>query len=143
MLKAKINSLHLLHFNWWWDFYKRKERPRLWTPDFYLPDLNIYVEVCGSKNFDYEYRKHSYFENKIDVIYLHLYKDKIEWQDHFKERLMVFVKERLPRLNKMMDLAFKKWRFSIPFYPPTKPRGIGFLKRKKKVGRCLDNTIHL
>ncbi|MCK5261721.1 MAG: hypothetical protein KAJ44_06035 [Thermoplasmatales archaeon] len=85
-----------------------KERPRLWTPDFYLPDLNIYVEVCGSKNFDYEYRKHRYFENKIDVIYLHLYKDKIEWQDHFKERLMVFVKERLPRLNKMMDLAFKK-----------------------------------
>jgi len=76
-----------------------KERPRLWTPDFYLPDLNIYVEVCGSKNFDYEYRKHRYFENKIDVIYLHLYKDKIEWQDHFKERL--------PRLNKMMDLAFK------------------------------------
>jgi len=64
--------------------------------------------VCGSKNFDYEYRKHRYLENKIDVIYLHLYKDKIEWQDHFKERPMVFVKERLPRLNKMMDLAFKK-----------------------------------
>ena len=85
-----------------------KERPRLWTPDFYLLDLNIYVEVCGSRNFDYEYRKRRYYENKIDVIYLHLYKDEAEWQDHFKERLMVFVKERLPRLNKMMDLAFNK-----------------------------------
>jgi len=36
----------------------------------------------------------------------------------------------------------KPW-FSISFYPPEKPEEIGFLKRQKKVDRCLDNTIHL
>ena len=85
-----------------------RNRPRLWTPDFYLPDLNIYVEVCGSKDFSYEYRKRRYYENKIDVIYLHLYRDKEDWQSHFRKQLMVFIKERLTRLNKMMDLVIEK-----------------------------------
>lgn len=84
-----------------------RNRPRLWTPDFFLPELNVYVEVCGSENFDYEYRKRRYYENNIDVIYLHLYRDSKEWQNHFKERLIICTKDRLALLNRMMDLAFK------------------------------------
>jgi hypothetical protein len=38
---------------WWsheqplfvWD---ENERPRIWTPDFFLNDFGVYVEVCGS-----------------------------------------------------------------------------------------------
>ena len=37
-----------------WD---KNERPRVWTPDFYLVPFGIYVEVCGSEDFDYEYRR--------------------------------------------------------------------------------------
>lgn len=27
-------------------------RPRVWTPDFYLTHFGIYVEVCECSNFD-------------------------------------------------------------------------------------------
>jgi hypothetical protein len=30
--------------------------PRVWTPDFYLVQFGILLEVCGSEKFDYEYR---------------------------------------------------------------------------------------
>jgi hypothetical protein len=33
--------------------YDEKRRPRVWTPDFYLPELGIYIEVCGSERFNY------------------------------------------------------------------------------------------
>lgn len=36
-----------------WDNH---ERPRVWAPDFYLPHFGVYVEICGSKDFDYDYR---------------------------------------------------------------------------------------
>ena len=32
-----------------WD---ENKRPRVWAPDFYLVHFGIYVEVCGSKDFD-------------------------------------------------------------------------------------------
>ena len=37
-----------------WD---RNKRPRVWTPDFFLAQFSIYVEVCGSEDFDYDYRR--------------------------------------------------------------------------------------
>lgn len=33
-----------------WD---ENKRPRVWTPDFYLKHFGIYIEVCGSEQFDY------------------------------------------------------------------------------------------
>ena len=33
-----------------WDENKRL---RVWAPDFYLIPFGIYLEVCGSENFDY------------------------------------------------------------------------------------------
>jgi hypothetical protein len=43
----------------WWKYefpifvYDEKKRPRVWTPDFFLEKLNIYVEVVGSeKNWE-------------------------------------------------------------------------------------------
>jgi hypothetical protein len=37
-----------------WD---ENKRPRVWAPDFYLVSFGIYVEVCGSEEFNYGYRK--------------------------------------------------------------------------------------
>ena len=54
-----------------WD---ENKRPRVWAPDFYLVNFGIYVEVCGSKDFDYEYRRKIFDDNGYRVIFLHLYK---------------------------------------------------------------------
>jgi len=57
-------------------------RPRVWTPDFYLPELGIYIEVCGSKDFDYDYRAKVYRKNKIPTIFVHQYKSQKYWQKY-------------------------------------------------------------
>ena len=49
-----------------WD---ENKRPRVWTPDFYLISLGIYIEVCGSANFDNEYGKKIYNINRHSVIF--------------------------------------------------------------------------
>ena len=32
--------------------------PKSWVSDFYLKHFGVYIEVCGSEKFDYEYRSH-------------------------------------------------------------------------------------
>lgn len=63
MTRAEIQvANYLKQVDLWWVFefpvfvYDENDRPRLWTPDFYIPKLGLYIEVCGSKDFDYEYR---------------------------------------------------------------------------------------
>jgi hypothetical protein len=34
--------------------------PRLFLPDFYIPQLGLFIEICGSKKFDYKYRQKIY-----------------------------------------------------------------------------------
>jgi len=53
-----------------WDEHKR---PRVWAPDFYLIQFGMYIEVCGSETFDYEYRRKIFDRNGYRVIFLHLY----------------------------------------------------------------------
>jgi len=65
-------------------------RPRVWTPDFYLLHLGLYIEVCGSKQFDYEYRKKIFEKNGYLVIFLHLYKEKNKWQSHLMKYIKLF-----------------------------------------------------
>lgn len=43
-----------------WD---ENKRPRVWAPDFFLVPFGIYVEVCGSKDFDYDYRRRIFDKN--------------------------------------------------------------------------------
>jgi len=74
-----------------WD---ENERPRVWAPDFYMTQFGIYIEVCGSKDFDYEYRKRIYIKNRYSVIFLHVFKGKEQWECHFKRYLHYFFKRR-------------------------------------------------
>ena len=83
----------------WWNFEQPiyvkddKERPRVWTPDFYLPELGIYIEVCGTNRRAYKFRKTIYKKNKIPVIFVHTYKyDK--WTDYLLEEISRIHKER-------------------------------------------------
>lgn len=49
-----------------WD---ENKRPRVWAPDFYLISFGIYVEVCGSEKFDYDYRRKIFDSNGYKVIF--------------------------------------------------------------------------
>ena len=60
--------------------YDEKKRPRVWTPDFYLPELGIYLEVCGLERSDYSYRKRIYRKNGYVVVFIHYYKEKSKWR---------------------------------------------------------------
>ena len=89
----KIVAGFLTEIDLWWKFefpvfiWDENERTRLWTPDFFLPKLGLYVEVCGSEDFDYDYREQIYKKNEIYVIYAHTYKDESEWKHFLVYRL--------------------------------------------------------
>ena len=50
--KEVAKHLDKLGINWVYEnpvfVYDDEGRPRVWTPDFYLPELGIYIEVCGN-----------------------------------------------------------------------------------------------
>ncbi len=79
-----------------WD---ENQRPRVWAPDFYLVHLGIYIEVCGSSNFDYEYRRKIFDNNGYKVIFLHLYKDTNKWKHHLMNYLRKITKYRFYKFN--------------------------------------------
>ena len=79
-----------------WD---ENKRPRVWAPDFYLVPFGIYVEVCGSASFDYDYRRKIFDDNGYRVIFLHLYKEKDKWMYHLTSYLQIFTKYRNRKLN--------------------------------------------
>jgi hypothetical protein len=82
-----------------WD---EQRRPRVWTPDFYLLHFGIYVEVCGSEEFDYEYRRKIFARNGYQVIFLHLYKDKSKWKGHLFEYLKYFSNCRTKKFKEIL-----------------------------------------
>ncbi len=81
-----------------WD---ENDRPRVWTPDFFLLHFGIYVEVCGSHVFDYEYRRGIFHKNGYRVIFVHCYKDEWIWKYHLLSYLYIFTKERNQKLQKI------------------------------------------
>ena len=83
--------------------YDEKERPRVWTPDFYIPRLGMYVEVCGSEKFDYEYRDKMYKKNGFFVIFIHFYKEKEKWKTFLIRRIMEIEERRHSEVMKMLS----------------------------------------
>lgn len=83
-----------------WD---ENKRPRVWAPDFYLSQFGIYIEVCGSINFDYEYRKKIFDQNGYRVIFLHLYKNEEKWFHHLIYYLKLFTKEGCKELSSILN----------------------------------------
>jgi hypothetical protein len=90
--KQVANYLKELGLWWVYEFpafvYDEKRRPRVWTPDFYIPKLGMYVEVCGSENPNYQYRERIYRDNGYYVIFLHLYKKREKWKNYLVNRIM-------------------------------------------------------
>lgn len=83
-----------------WD---ENKRPRVWAPDFYLVTFGIYVEVCGSSSFDYDYRRKILEKNGYRVIFLHLYKETSKWKNHLFNFLELFTTLRNHKLIEILD----------------------------------------
>lgn len=81
-----------------WD---ENKRPRVWSPDFFLIQFGIYVEVCGSENFDYDYRRKIFVRNGHRVIFLHLYKETNKWKKHLMNYLEIFISYRNHKFNEI------------------------------------------
>jgi len=82
-----------------WD---ESNRPRVWAPDFLLIPFGIYVEVCGSDKFNYEYRRSILENNGFKVIFLHLYKESSKWKNHLMVYLERIIDYRNQKLNEIL-----------------------------------------
>lgn len=87
-----------------WD---ENKRPRVWAPDFYLIPFGVYVEVCGSSEFNYEYRKKIFDNNGYRVIFLHLYKESEKWTYHLIRYLQIFTNNRYHALIGILKRKYK------------------------------------
>lgn len=104
-------NLNKWDFDWCYEhpvfLFDDKNRPRVWTPDFYLPALQMYLEVCGSSDFDYDYRMKIYLENDVSVVFLHLYDDYEVWQKHLRDSILEIEEDRhntvMKYLKKILD----------------------------------------
>lgn len=103
--KQVANYLKELDLWWIYEFpvfvYDEKDRPRVWTPDFYIPKLGMYIEVCGSEEFDYEYREKIYRKNGYHVVFVHIYKER-KWKSFLVKRIMEIEDLRHSEVMKMI-----------------------------------------
>ncbi len=100
---------YLRELDLWWIYefpvfvYDEKDRPRVWTPDFYIPKLGMYIEVCGSEDFNYEYRDKIYKKNGYYVVFVHLYKERKKWKHYLVKRIMEIEESRHAEVMKMLN----------------------------------------
>jgi len=104
--KPVADYLRKLDLWWVYEFpvfvYDEKKRPRVWTPDFYIPKLGMHVEVCGKEREDYEYRDRIYKKNGYHVIFVHLYKERRKWKNFLIKRIMEIEEKRHDEVMKML-----------------------------------------
>jgi len=106
--KDVAKYLNKLGIDWYYEYpvfiYDDKDRPRVWTPDFYLPQLKVHLEVCGSDKFDYKYREKLYQDNDVSTIFIHHYKERSEWQKWLRTQLWELEEKRH---KKIVDIVKK------------------------------------
>jgi len=91
-------------------------RPRIWTPDFYIPRLGVYIEVCGSEDFGergYKFRQKVYEKNEIPVIFIHTYKDSRKWKSYLRTGIMNIHCKRASDLRKLLKIDRNYHRYAF------------------------------
>lgn len=102
---------YLQELKLWWRYESpvfledEKKRPRVWTPDFYIPKLGMYVEVCGSVSLheQYKYREKIYKMNNYSVVFLHLYKEREKWKSFLLKRIVQLENSRHLDVMKILE----------------------------------------
>ena len=91
---AKLVAQYLddLGLDWYYEYpvfvLDNKNRGRMWTPDFYLPVLQMYIEVFGTKDVDYWYREQIYEKNNVPVVFLSCCSSDKRWQERLLKRIV-------------------------------------------------------
>jgi len=99
---------YLKELGLYWNFespifvYDEKGRPRVWTPDFYIPKLGMHIEVWGSAERDYSYRERIYKMNGYNVIFVHAYKRQKDWKRFLVKRIIELEEQRHDEVMKML-----------------------------------------
>lgn len=82
--KEVARYLHSINLHWIFEhpifIQDERGRPRVWTPDFYLPELGTYIEVCGKDRKCYSYREKIFKKNRVRTIFIHQFKDGDSWK---------------------------------------------------------------
>ncbi|NIO37902.1 hypothetical protein GTO27_09395 [Candidatus Bathyarchaeota archaeon] len=91
------------------------DRPRIWTPDFYIPRLGVYIEVCGSEDFGergYKFRDKVYRKNEIPIVFVHTYKDSKDWKSWLRNRIIGIHHKRESDLRKLFKVDQEHHRYA-------------------------------
>ncbi len=76
-------------------------RPRLWTPDFFLPRFGVYIEVWNTRKPE-DYRKIAYERNGYHVIFVHAYKEENLWKNYIIRSITDIEKNRYSEVMEML-----------------------------------------
>ena len=110
--KKVADCLQDLRLWWWYEFpvfvYDEKDRPRVWTPDFYIPKLGMFIEVCGTKLKDYDYREKIFKKNGYHIVFLHLYKKENKWEQYLIQKIMEIEDLRHSEIKKMIGQVINR-----------------------------------
>ena len=102
--KEVANFLYELKIYWVFEspvfVYDTEGRPRVWTPNFYLPNLGMHVEVWNSETESHEYRETVYKKNGYHVIFVHAFKTD-QWKNFLVSRITAI---ELKRHSEVMDM---------------------------------------
>jgi hypothetical protein len=98
-----------LKLQWFYEapvfLYDNEDRPRVWTPDFYLPKLGMHIEVWNSEQASSEYREKAYKKNGYNVVFVHTYKEENQWKNFLISRITAI---ELQRHAQVMDMLLGK-----------------------------------
>jgi len=88
----------------------RDGKDRIVHPDLYLPDLGIYVEVCGrDREKYYNEKKKMYNNNHIPIIFVQTYKGERKWKYFLISKLKQIQLQRQELLSRIDELqGFKQ-----------------------------------
>lgn len=79
------------------------ERVRIWSPDYYLPTLGIYIEVASSGNDrSYDYRASIYDKNSIPIVFIDPYSEK-DWKQSLNYQLKEIHQDRWYIIKSMSE----------------------------------------
>jgi hypothetical protein len=82
--------------------YDNEDRPRVWTPDFYLPSLGMHIEVWNMEEKSPEYREKAYKRNGYNVIFVHAFKEENQWKNFLVSRITSIEQKRHSEVMTML-----------------------------------------
>jgi hypothetical protein len=98
--------LDKLGLNWSYEtpvfLWDNENRPRVWTPDFYLPRIGVHIEVWNSGEATPEYRERAYRRNGINVVFVHTYKEESQWKKFLISRITFIEQQRHAQIMNML-----------------------------------------